>query len=553
MALTAVAVTVPAVFALVQVEHSVRRRTTDEVIIASTLSQMQSGGRERCEAAPETWMVRARSPQRPPWEREGLPDGNGGPPSGTVAPNEPSGNNGPASGGSRPGDEGPNEPAGNNGPASGGPRPGNEGPNEPSGNNGPASGGPRPGDEGPPRLRPRGPMGRRLPPVSLYPFDGQLVSRNPQAPALDDELRKGVREDGVGVRRYSKADGALVQDLLLRMPWDGGPCEYVLARRVEPAESPEVGLPPLYVWGVPTLILLSAMVVALGPVVQRLRRLTDEVRASSVSRYEQPVTVNGSDEIAELARAFQQARAELQAQMAHQHAREQTLRDFLANTTHDVMTPLTVLQGHLAAMQQRMRAGEPLEAGLMLSAMSEAHYMASLVHNLGAAARLEAGAPQVQHAPVDLNALVSRVLGRHQPIARPQRIALESGVPATPTWVMGDETLLEQAVSNVVLNGIRYGREDGHVAVVLETTRQQTFHLRVIDDGPGISEEERSRLLERRFRGNEARTREPQGQGLGLHIVHNVAELHGWKMALAPSEYGGLEVAFTGPLMSPPE
>ncbi|RKI01937.1 HAMP domain-containing protein [Corallococcus sp. AB004] len=509
LALTAVAVTVPAVFALVQVEHSVRRRTTDEVIIASTLSQMQSGGRERCEATPETWMVRSRPPQRPPWEREGLPDGNGGPLSGTVAPNEPSGN-------------------------------------------GPASGGPRPGDEGPPRPGARGPLGRRLPPVSLYPFDGQFVSRNPQAPALDDDLRKGVQDDGVGVRRYSKADGALVQDLLLRMPWDGGPCEYVLARRVEPAESPEVGLPPLYVWGVPTLILLSAMVVALGPVVQRLRRLTDEVRASSGSRYEQPVTVNGTDEIAELARAFQQARAEIQAQMAHQQAREQTLRDFLANTTHDVMTPLTVLQGHLAAMQQRMRAGEPLESGLMLSAMSEAHYMASLVHNLGAAARLEAGAPQVQHAPVDLNALVSRVLGRHQPIARPQRIALESGVPATQTWVMGDETLLEQAVSNVVLNSIRYGREDGHVAVVLETTRQQTFHLRVIDDGPGISEEERSRILERRFRGNVARTREPQGQGLGLHIVHNVVELHGWKMTLAPSEYGGLEVTFTGPLMSPP-
>lgn len=103
----------------------------------------------------------------------------------------------------------------------------------------------------------------------------------------------------------------------------------------------------------------------------------------------------------------------------------------------------------------------------------------------------------------------------------------------------------------MVLNGIRYGREDGHVAVVLETTRQQTFHLRVIDDGPGIPEEERSRLLERRFRGNEARTREPQGQGLGLHIVQHVVELHGWRLTLTPSEYGGLEVGFTGPLLSP--
>ncbi|RKH34436.1 sensor histidine kinase [Corallococcus praedator] len=510
LALTAVAVTVPAVFALVQVEHSVRRRTTDEVIAASVLTQMQSGGRERCESAPDTWMVRTRS-QRPPWEREGVPNLGDGPPSG--APNGPSPGEAPGSG--------PREP----------------------------------GSDGPPRGRTgdRGPFGRRLPPVSLFPFDGRFVSANAQAPVLDDDLREGALADGVGVRRYTKEqDGALVQDLLLRMPWDGGPCAYVLARRVEPADSPEVGLPPLYIWGVPTFILLSAMVLALGPVMQRLRRLTEEVRASSGSHYQQPVTVRGHDEIAELARAFQEARAEIQAQMAHQEAREQTLRDFLANTTHDVMTPLTVLQGHLAAMQQRILAGEPLEPTLMHSAMSEAHYMASLVHNLGAAARLEAGAPQVQHAPVDLNALVSRVLGRHQPIARPQRMTLESGVPAKPTWVMGDETLLEQAVSNVVLNGIRYGRLDGHVAVVLETTRQQTFHLRVIDDGPGISDEERSRLLERRFRGNAARTRDPQGQGLGLHIVHNVVELHGWTLTLAPSEYGGLEVGFTGPLMPPP-
>lgn len=517
LALTAVAVTVPTAFALVQVEHSVRRRTTDEVIAGSTLAQMQSGGRERCESAPDTWMIRTRSP-RPPWEREGGgpgPDGVGGPPPGA--------------------------------PSSGGPLPGT------GSEMGPETGGRGPGNDGPPQrgARDKGPFGRRMPPVQLFPFDGQFVSRNAQAPALDDDLREGVRASGVGVRRYSKEDGALVQDLLLRMPWEGGPCEYVLARRVEPADSPEVGLPPLSIWGVPTLILLSAMVVALGPVVQRLRRLTEEVRASSGSHYRQPVTVRGHDEIAELARAFQEAREEIQAQMAHQEAREQTLRDFLANTTHDVMTPLTVLQGHLAAMQQRLRTGESLEPDLMNSAMGEAHFMASLVHNLGAAARLEAGAPQVQHAPVDLNALVSRVLGRHQPIARPRRIALESGVPATPTWVMGDETLLEQAVSNVVLNGIRHGREDGHVAVVLETTRQQTFHLRVIDDGPGIPEEERSRLLERRFRGNAARTRAPQGQGLGLHIVNNVVELHGWTLTLAPSEYGGLEVGFTGPLMTP--
>jgi signal transduction histidine kinase len=332
------------------------------------------------------------------------------------------------------------------------------------------------------------------------------------------------------------------------MPWEGGPCAYVLARRVEGPGAPVEGIPPPEVLLVP-LLAVVAVVVAVGPVVRRVRQLTGEVRASAVSRYQQPVSVRGNDEVAELARAFQEARAEIQSQLSQQEAREQALRDFLANTMHDVMTPLTVLQGHLSSMQQRTGRGEAREAAVLASAMGEAHYIASLVHNLAAAARLEAGAPQVQRAPVDLNAVIARVIGRHQPIARQRRISLESGVPEAPVWVSGDVTLIEQAVSNVVFNGIHHGRDDGHVAVVLESTRQGRFHLRVIDDGPGIPEEERSRLLERSFRGNAARTRGLEGQGLGLHIAHHVAQVHGWTLSLLPSEYGGLEVGLEGEVM----
>ncbi|MBK9261276.1 MAG: ATP-binding protein [Polyangiaceae bacterium] len=70
------------------------------------------------------------------------------------------------------------------------------------------------------------------------------------------------------------------------------------------------------------------------------------------------------------------------------------------------------------------------------------------------------------------------------------------------------------------------------------------FSLRVIDDGPGIAPEVLSRLVERGYRGNEARTRAPDGQGLGLHIAFRAAELHGYSMKLGPSEHGGLEVMF---------
>ncbi len=505
LALTAVAMAIPIVTGLSLYQRSLRRSAQEEVLAASTLAQMQAGERERCEASPELWRGRGEPhrPGRPP------------PPRG-----DPSFR-----------DMGP-------------PRPPPGGPWPP-----PPGEGPPPGR--PPHGRERGPPGG--PPPQLFAYDSQLVSLNPRAPVIPEQMRQALSAGQSTVIRRSEAEGVRVLEVLLRMPWEEGPCAYILARRMEPPGPPLGDLPPLEHWGVPVLIVLASVVVAMGPVVRRVRRLTEEVRASADSRYQQPVSVRGSDEITELARAFQEARAEIQRQLAQQEAREQALRDFLANTTHDVMTPLTVLQGHLSAIQQRSGRGEPLEPGLVASAMSEAHYMASLVHNLSAAARLEAGQQQIQRAPVELNALIARVISRHQPIARQQRISLESGVPAAPVWVLGDVTLIEQAVSNVVFNGLRYGREQGHVAVVLESTRQGRFHLRVIDDGPGIPEAERARLLERGFRGSAARTRAPQGQGLGLHITHHVAQLHGWTLRLEPSEYGGLEVSFAGEVLAEPE
>jgi signal transduction histidine kinase len=84
--------------------------------------------------------------------------------------------------------------------------------------------------------------------------------------------------------------------------------------------------------------------------------------------------------------------------------------------------------------------------------------------------------------------------------------------------------------------GVEAGQAGGH------------FVLEVVDDGPGIPPEEMARLPERRFRGAEARTRHPEGSGLGLHIARDVARRHGFDLAFTTPEHGGLAVTFRGPL-----
>ncbi|EYF07684.1 sensor histidine kinase [Chondromyces apiculatus] len=381
------------------------------------------------------------------------------------------------------------------------------------------------------------------PPV-LFAYDALLRAANPRAPVLDEDLVEAIATRDVAAEPFT-IRGPTVQ-VLLRMPWTTGPCTYVLARGTTGPGWLGAILPASRVWLVPVGIVIVAVLLAVGPVVGRIRKLTEAVRRSAAQGFTGSVTSPGDDEIAELGRAFDAASQEVRTQLAEKDRREQALRDYLANTTHDVMIPLTVLQAHLSTLQERAARNDPFDMSVLVSAMDEAHYLASLMHNLAIATKLDAGEPQLHRAPVDLNALVNRVMGRHRPIARQRDIALESAVPEHPVVTDADVTLLEQAVSNIVYNAIRHNRPGGHVAVLLEVIHEGRFRVRVLDDGPGIPEADLSRLVERGFRGDEARTRAPDGQGLGLHITFRVAALHDLDLRFQPSEYGGLQVDLEG-------
>lgn len=293
--------------------------------------------------------------------------------------------------------------------------------------------------------------------------------------------------------------------------------------------------------------LMLAVLVTAAPIVARMRRLTADVRRSAGSGYTTPVPTSGNDEIAELAAAFNEAGVQMREQVATIEEREKTLRRFVANTTHDVMTPLTVLQGHLSSMKRAAERGA-IDQALLVSALEESHYLASLVHNLGAVAKLEASGRHFVRYPVNLNTLVERVVARHRPIAQARRMAIEFAVPEATVEVGGDETLLEQALSNVVDNAVRHNNPGGHVAVTLDAPPDgKTFTIQVTDDGPGVSSEQLLHLTERHFRADAARSRRPGGLGLGLNIAFDVAERHGISLTFAHSRHGGLEVTFSGP------
>lgn len=313
---------------------------------------------------------------------------------------------------------------------------------------------------------------------------------------------------------------------------------------------------------------IAATWLAAGPVLRRLRRLTGEVLRSADSRYETPVPVEGRDEVARLATAFNDAGARVREHLVELQAREDHLRQFVANTAHDVGLPLTVLQGHLAELdtcklevgRSKSEVEEPSEKGHVGSAgsaasddaaahvraaMNEAHYLGSLIRNLNAATRLDATEMPLARHDVDLNALVDRIAARHRVVARARGVELNDAVPEATITALAEVTLLEQAVGNLVDNAIRHNRAGGHVAIVLDTT-PTGFSITVTDDGPGVTETDLARLTERWFRSDDARTRRPDGQGLGLAIAAESVKRLGFTLTFSRPAEGGLRAEIRG-------
>jgi len=366
---------------------------------------------------------------------------------------------------------------------------------------------------------PRGPARGGSGAYEYFAYDASGRPSAADAPALPAE-----RNDNEAMTYWTtKGRGVAVV-----VPLGGdGPCAFLLAR-IPPRQGElrdQVQALALVIVSV-----LAAAWVAAGPLIGRLRRLADGVRRSAASHYENPVGVEGHDELAALARAFNEAGQSVRSHLVSVQAREEALRGFVANTTHDVAIPLTVLQGHLAELDKRLDA--PEERALVRGAVQEAHYMASLLRNLAAVTTLDGATAPLALTPVDLSALVERVVARHRPIARASGVELNVAVPDPPLVAPSDHTLLEQALSNLVDNAIRYNRSGGHVAVLLDASAGG-FVLSVTDDGPGVTDDELRQMTSRWFRGSEARTRRPDGHGLGLAIAAEACRRLGLSLAFS--------------------
>jgi len=209
-------------------------------------------------------------------------------------------------------------------------------------------------------------------------------------------------------------------------------------------------------------------------------------------------------------------------------------RRFLADATHQLRTPLTVLRTQ-SELTLRASDLDSLKAGVRrMAAVCER--LARLANQLLNLSRAEAGlAGLAGTAPMDFVPVLEEVLARHEPAAHAKQQTLELHTDGGPLKLRGDRLMLEEMVANLVDNAIRYSPPRARIAVEAKGAGA-SVRLAVRDDGPGLSDLERQRVLDRFYRG--AGVTEP-GSGLGLAIVREIVRAHDGQFTLSPARADG--------------
>lgn len=212
-------------------------------------------------------------------------------------------------------------------------------------------------------------------------------------------------------------------------------------------------------------------------------------------------------------------------------------RQFTADASHEICTPLTVLKGSTEVALLRSRTTEEYET-LLRSNLEEIEHLTELTTNLLTLARADAGETQTTRELLILNELVADVHARLLSIATERDIEFILN-PNELALVEGDYRMLRQVVFNLANNALRYTPQGGRVELNITLTKDNFTQLDVIDTGVGIPANDLPHVFDRFFRADNARACAPEGSGLGLAICQAVAKAHGGHITVESMEGRG--------------
>ncbi|HKR01929.1 MAG TPA: ATP-binding protein [Pyrinomonadaceae bacterium] len=255
------------------------------------------------------------------------------------------------------------------------------------------------------------------------------------------------------------------------------------------------------------------------------------------------------DELEALNRQLNETNQELNEANAKLRELAEMKEEFLALTTHDLRSPLTVISGVISFFTSG-RLGElsPEQKNMVSMMERNTQNLIELVNDLLDASKLESGTMRLEVASLDLRTVADEVRESMLPLAREKGITLEEKLPDDLPPVEADRAKLRRILLNLLSNAVKFTQKGGRVEVRAEREDGARVRLSISDTGVGIPPEDVDRLFDKYEQARSRATRGEKGTGLGLYITRQLVELHGSEITVKSQPGKGSTFSFTLPI-----
>lgn len=276
---------------------------------------------------------------------------------------------------------------------------------------------------------------------------------------------------------------------------------------------------------------------------RRVKKIYDDVSfLDANSLRKQPITTD----MATLTREVKKFATEKKIEIETLNEREEYRREFLGNVSHELKTPLFTVQGYLSTLLDGAMNDKNIRKKYLQRAEKGVERLIYIVQDLDMITKLETGSLNLQLSDFNIVEVVQNVFDLLEMKAESKNIILTfDDKYVKPILVTGDREKIQQVLTNLVVNSINYGRENGSTEVGIENLTDNKVIVRVTDNGEGIEKQHLPRLFERFYRVDKSGARAGGGSGLGLSIVKHIIEAHD-EAIYVDSKFGkGSEFSFT--------
>lgn len=225
--------------------------------------------------------------------------------------------------------------------------------------------------------------------------------------------------------------------------------------------------------------------------------------------------------------------------------RDSYRKEFMGNISHELKTPLFTVQGYIETLLDGAMKDKAVRKQYLTRAAKGVERLVYIVQDLDMITKLETGELRLKPETFDLVEVVQNVFDLLEMKAAKKNITLTFETPYAPVWVRADKERIQQVVTNLLVNSIKYGKNDGTTEVSIENYSKKKIIMRVSDNGEGIQKEHIPRLFERFYRVDRSGSRKEGGSGLGLAIVKHLLEAHKEKIYVESTFGMGSEFSFT--------